>query len=134
MGGLETSELDSFEGTLKPRWGCKGDLASKQGIVMSEEVSIAPLLGHSHISSGKLYTLSTENDVAFFRAAVSNLLFNKSWPSFFATKEQKRSCNDVLALNKELRERLLDSNSDAVDGGKRKAQDIIFTGLGYDCL
>lgn len=66
MGGPKTSELDPFQINPKRRWDPKEDLVSTQGIVLSKEVSVAPLPGHCQVSSGKLCTLSFKNDVEFF--------------------------------------------------------------------
>lgn len=134
MCARETSELDPFHATPKRRWNRRGELVSKEGILMSDKTIIAPFSGQSHISSGKFYTPSFENDTEFLRAAVSNMLVNESWSALFATEQEKRSCMDVLVVHRALRGRLRQSISDAVSSRKRKTRDLIFNCLGYDCL
>lgn len=54
MGGMKTSDLDPLHGTHKRRWNCRTDFVLTQGIMLSEEVSVAPLPGYCYISFEKL--------------------------------------------------------------------------------
>lgn len=103
MGGLDTSESDLFQGIFKRRWDLKEDPVSTQGKVLSEEISIAKLLGHCHISAGKIYNSSFEIDGRFTRSAIRDVLLNESLSSLCVTKRQKRACIYVLPHSKELR-------------------------------
>lgn len=57
MEGLGTSELSTFQRTLKRKRNRGEKFVSKQEIELFEEVSAAPLPRNCFISFGKLYSL-----------------------------------------------------------------------------
>lgn len=134
LKGLQWSKLDIFQGTLKRRWDLRADLELVLQIVLSEEIRIAPLPGHFHISFEKLYTPSFGNGVKSLRPDVSNVLLKESWWWICAGEIEKRLGTDALVLDETLWSGLRYSISDGVSGGKWKAPGTTFIASGYDCL
>lgn len=95
MEGLKASDHDSCKETSKRRWDCRGDLVSKEEIVLCEEYSIAPILIYCQMFSGKLGTSSFESRVKFPRSSITNM------PLIF--------CIYIVDFDKRMRRRLCSS-------------------------